>query len=71
MMMMMMMMVMMMMMMMMMMVMVITMMQVGVVDVLPSCLSSVYCFYDPDYRHLSLGKYTALAEIAWVVNASR
>jgi arginyl-tRNA--protein-N-Asp/Glu arginylyltransferase len=30
--------------------------QVGVVDILPSCLSSVYCFYDPDYRGLSLGK---------------
>ena len=27
---------------------------VGVVDILPKCLSSVYCFYDPDYRHLSL-----------------
>lgn len=30
--------------------------QVGVVDILPSCLSSVYCFYDPDFRSLSLGK---------------
>jgi len=42
---------------------------VGVVDLLPRCLSSVYCFYDPDYRHLSLGKYTALREIAWVQRA--
>jgi arginine-tRNA-protein transferase len=39
---------------------------VGVVDLLPRCLSSVYCFYDPDYRHLSLGKYSALREIAWI-----
>ncbi|CAN0544511.1 unnamed protein product, partial [Ectocarpus sp. 8 AP-2014] len=35
---------------------------VGVVDVLPKCLSSVYCFYDPDYRALALGKLTALKE---------
>lgn len=39
---------------------------VGVVDVLPLCLSSVYLFYDPAYHHLSLGIYTALAEIEWV-----
>jgi len=36
---------------------------VGVVDILPLCLSSVYLFYDPTYHHLSLGIYTALAEI--------
>jgi len=45
--------------------------QVGVVDILPSCLSSVYCFYDPDFRHFSLGKLTALMEIQWVQQASR
>ena len=44
---------------------------VGVVDVLPHCLSSVYAFYDPDLsRHLELGKYTALREIEWVKRAS-
>ena len=43
--------------------------QVGVVDILPSCLSSVYCFYDPEYRQLSLGKVTALWEIKWVQEA--
>ena len=44
---------------------------VGVVDVLPHCLSSVYAFYDPDLsRHLELGKYTALREIEWVNRAS-
>ena len=40
-------------------------------DILPSCLSSVYCFYDPDFRQLSLGKLTALWEIHWVREASR
>lgn len=45
--------------------------QVGVVDVLPRCLSSVYCFYDPAFRHLSLGKLTALWEIHWVTQARR
>ncbi|KAK6639085.1 hypothetical protein RUM43_007355 [Polyplax serrata] len=33
---------------------------VGVVDILPKCVSSVYFFYDPDYSHLSLGVYGAL-----------
>lgn len=45
--------------------------QVGVVDILPACLSSVYCFYDPDFKQLSLGKLTALWEIDWVRQASR
>ncbi|KAG5181587.1 arginine-tRNA-protein transferase [Tribonema minus] len=43
---------------------------VGVVDILPRCLSSVYCFYDPAYRALSLGKLTAFKEIEWVQAAS-
>lgn len=33
---------------------------VGVVDILPSCISSVYLYYDPDYGFLSLGVYSAL-----------
>jgi arginine-tRNA-protein transferase len=33
---------------------------VGVVDILPSCVSSVYFFYDPEYSYLSLGTYAAL-----------
>jgi arginine-tRNA-protein transferase len=33
---------------------------VGVVDILPKCLSSVYLFYDPDYAFLSLGIYSGL-----------
>jgi hypothetical protein len=39
---------------------------VGVVDILPKCLSSKYLFWDPDHSFLSLGKYTALKEIDWV-----
>jgi arginine-tRNA-protein transferase len=31
---------------------------VGVIDILPICLSSVYLFYDPDYAFLSLGIYS-------------
>eukprot|EP00850_Spirogloea_muscicola_P022063 SM000275S10319 [mRNA] locus=s275:7781:12047:- [translate_table: standard] len=43
---------------------------VGVVDVLPKCLSSKYLFWDPDYAFLSLGKYSALQDIEWVRGAS-
>ncbi|XP_042482349.1 arginyl-tRNA--protein transferase 2 isoform X2 [Macadamia integrifolia] len=39
---------------------------VGVVDILPRCLSSKYLFWDPDLAFLSLGKYSALQEIGWV-----
>ncbi|KAI8325274.1 hypothetical protein GQ54DRAFT_295530 [Martensiomyces pterosporus] len=39
---------------------------VGVLDILPKCVSSVYLFYDPEYSHLSLGSYSALREIALV-----
>ncbi|CAG9111731.1 unnamed protein product [Plutella xylostella] len=38
---------------------------VGVVDILPACVSSVYFFYDPQYMHLTLGTYGALREIAF------
>jgi len=36
----------------------------AVLDVLPNCVSSVYFMYDPAYSFLSLGKYSALREIA-------
>ncbi|XP_017761459.1 PREDICTED: arginyl-tRNA--protein transferase 1 [Eufriesea mexicana] len=36
---------------------------VGVIDILPSCISSVYFFYDPAYSHLSLGTFSSLREI--------
>lgn len=38
---------------------------VGVIDILPTCVSSVYLFYDPDYSFLSLGTYASLREIAF------
>jgi arginyl-tRNA--protein-N-Asp/Glu arginylyltransferase len=45
---------------------------VGVVDVLPHCMSSVYSFFDPILSaRLELGKYTALREIEWVRRASK
>lgn len=37
---------------------------VGVIDILPHCISSVYFYYDPEYSFLSLGTYSALREIA-------
>lgn len=36
---------------------------VGFVDETPNALSSVYFFYDPDYRHLSLGIASVLFEM--------
>ncbi|XP_047138842.1 arginyl-tRNA--protein transferase 1 isoform X2 [Hydra vulgaris] len=36
---------------------------VGVLDILPLAVSSVYFFYDPDYSFLSLGTYSAIREI--------
>ncbi|GAB1602313.1 arginyl-tRNA--protein transferase 1-like isoform X3 [Argonauta hians] len=39
---------------------------VGVLDILPDCISSVYLYYDPEYSFLSLGTYSALREIAMV-----
>ncbi|XP_037394463.1 arginyl-tRNA--protein transferase 1 isoform X5 [Pygocentrus nattereri] len=33
---------------------------VGVIDILPSCVSSVYLYYHPDFASLSLGSYSAL-----------
>ena len=44
---------------------------VGVVDVLPRCLSSKYLFWDPDYARLSLGKLSALKEIEWAQRQER
>ncbi|CAH1405576.1 unnamed protein product [Nezara viridula] len=39
---------------------------VGVIDILPKCISSVYFFYDPDYSFLSLGTYGSLREMELV-----
>ncbi|KAJ2991855.1 hypothetical protein HDV02_003411 [Globomyces sp. JEL0801] len=40
---------------------------VGVLDILPNCVSSVYFIYDPDFGHLSLGTYSALKEISTTI----
>uniref|UniRef100_A0A0W0FCF3 arginyltransferase n=1 Tax=Moniliophthora roreri TaxID=221103 RepID=A0A0W0FCF3_MONRR len=37
---------------------------VAVLDILPSCVSSVYFMYDDDWEEFSLGKLSALREIA-------
>lgn len=37
---------------------------VGVLDLLPHAVSSVYLFYDPDYGHHDWGKISAVREIA-------
>jgi arginine-tRNA-protein transferase len=53
-----------------------TLIAVGVVDILPHGLSSVYSFYDPALSSssaglsLNLGKFTALREIQWVQRAA-
>ncbi|GFH25182.1 arginyl-tRNA--protein transferase 1 [Haematococcus lacustris] len=39
---------------------------VGVVDVLPRCLSGVYLFWDKAWAALAPGQWTALEEIRWV-----
>lgn len=37
---------------------------VALIDLLPSGISAIYCYYDHDYEHLSLGKYSILAQIS-------
>ena len=44
---------------------------VGVLDILPACVSSVYLFYDPDYAHWELGKVSVLREILLVHQLQR
>lgn len=39
---------------------------VGVLDILPRCVSAVYFFYDPDWARLSLGTYSAFCELQLV-----
>ena len=43
---------------------------VGVVDILPFCLSSKYFFWEPSLKALALGKLSSLREIDWVREAS-
>lgn len=44
---------------------------VGVIDILPECVSSVYFYYDPDYSFLSLGTYASLREVAFTQELSK
>jgi arginine-tRNA-protein transferase len=37
---------------------------ISVIDVLPHCVSSVYFIWDPDWAWASLGKLSALREVA-------
>jgi len=39
---------------------------VGVVDILPMSLSSVYFFYEPKYKKYSLGVYGVQKEIEFI-----
>jgi len=39
---------------------------IGVVDLTPKCLSSVYFFYEPEYKYLSLGVVGAVKEIEYI-----
>ncbi len=38
---------------------------VDLIDILPNGVSSIYFYYDPDYQHLSLGKYSMLRQIMY------
>ncbi|KAK2727840.1 arginyl-tRNA--protein transferase 1-like [Artemia franciscana] len=44
---------------------------VGVIDILPRCVSSVYFYYDTEYQFLSLGTYGSLRELAFTQNLSK
>ncbi|KAJ9455129.1 Arginyl-tRNA--protein transferase 2 [Diplonema papillatum] len=39
---------------------------VTVADILPDCINSVYCFYDPRDRGLMPGKFSILFEMEWM-----
>jgi arginine-tRNA-protein transferase len=44
---------------------------VGVLDILPRSISSVYLFYDPEYAFMRLGKVSAIREMALVKQIGR
>jgi len=44
---------------------------VGVIDILPKCVSSVYFMYDTDYSSLSLGVFSALQEISLSIRLNK
>jgi len=37
---------------------------VALLDILVEGMSAIYCYYDHDYEHLSLGKYSILAQLS-------
>jgi arginine-tRNA-protein transferase len=41
---------------------------VGVLDLTPEAMSSVYLFYDPEYEFISPGTLCALREIEYIQN---
>ena len=43
---------------------------VGIVDILPESVSSVYFFYLPKYKKLSLGIFGALKELDFIKHKS-
>ncbi|MCJ7764716.1 MAG: arginyltransferase, partial [Thiovulaceae bacterium] len=38
---------------------------IDLIDILPNGISSIYFYYDPDYSHLSPGKYSMLQQIIY------
>ena len=44
---------------------------ISVIDVLPRCVSCVYFIWDPDWAWASLGKLSALREIALVLDMTQ
>lgn len=42
---------------------------VDLIDVVDDGLSAIYCYYDPDFTHLSLGKFSLLKQIEFARNA--
>jgi arginine-tRNA-protein transferase len=40
---------------------------VALVDMLPIGLSAVYCYYDPNYSHLSIGTFSILKQIQYSI----
>eukprot|EP01062_Namystynia_karyoxenos_P020402 TRINITY_DN17728_c0_g1_i1.p1 TRINITY_DN17728_c0_g1~~TRINITY_DN17728_c0_g1_i1.p1 ORF type:complete len:1017 (+),score=327.29 TRINITY_DN17728_c0_g1_i1:100-3051(+) len=39
---------------------------VTVIDILPRCVNSVYCMYDPKYRWFQPGKLSVMYEMEWI-----
>jgi arginine-tRNA-protein transferase len=44
---------------------------ISVIDILPTCVSSVYFIWDPEYAWASLGKLSALFEVAIAIDIQK